>query len=71
METLHHSQPAGASSQENKIDTKNTENTIFHLQDVFNIYLESDIAGDNDDRRAKLNAFTQTFELLKNSKLNT
>ncbi|MDN3665636.1 hypothetical protein ACFFU1_16785 [Algibacter miyuki] len=52
-------------SKQNK---KNQNKTIaHHLQDVFNIYLESDIAGDNEDRRAKLNAFTQAFELLKNS----
>jgi len=49
-----------------QVRTKN-QTIAHHLQDVFNIYLESDIAGDNDDRRAKLNAFLQTFDLLNSN----
>ncbi|MGJ8760401.1 MAG: hypothetical protein ACSHXA_07625 [Polaribacter sp.] len=35
------------------------------LQDVFAIYLDTDIAGDNDDRRKKILAFNQTYAILE------
>ena len=34
------------------------------LQDVFNIYLENDIAGDNEDRRNKLQALTEINQII-------
>ncbi|WP_341221033.1 hypothetical protein [Polaribacter atrinae] len=35
------------------------------LEDVFAIYLDTDIAGDNDDRRKKITAFNQTYAILE------
>ena len=35
------------------------------LQDVFNIYLDTDIAGDNSDRRNKLHAFTTVLKIIE------
>ncbi|WP_271407457.1 hypothetical protein [Tenacibaculum soleae] len=48
-----------------KISKEEKKELHHQLQDTFNIYLDTDIAGDNDDRRSKLNAFTKIFELLK------
>lgn len=38
------------------------------LLDIFLIYLESDIAGDNEDRRKKLNCFSEINAMLKQKK---
>jgi hypothetical protein len=35
------------------------------LRDVLQMYLESDLAGDNDDRRRKLSAFGFVFAHIK------
>ncbi|WP_271407427.1 hypothetical protein [Tenacibaculum soleae] len=50
---------------EKDIFIEDIEAVKHELQDTFNIYLDTDIAGDNDDRRNKLNAFTKTLQLLK------
>lgn len=42
---------------------KTTLKTVF--QDIFNIYLESDIAGDNEDRRKKLFVASEINRLIE------
>lgn len=35
------------------------------LKDLFRLYLEHDVAGDNEDRRSKLYAITEIEQILK------
>jgi hypothetical protein len=44
----------------------NKKNTFIKEQflDIFLIYLESDIAGDNEDRRNKISCFTEINKIL-------
>lgn len=50
---------------EKDIFIEDIEAVKHELQDTFNIYLDTDIAGDNDDRRNKLNAFNTVFSKLR------
>lgn len=53
-------------------DEDQLKNTSFQLKDLFEIYLDCDLAGDNDDRRSKLccvKIIEEFLELANNYKL--
>ena len=47
------------------IDLAKIKSAVFHLKDLLEIYLDNDIAGDNEDRRNKLCAVRTMDAILK------